>query len=934
MWYNFLRKEVEKMDKYLILKQFHDFCVKHEIAYFACDGLCRAAQYQAELTAEELWTVAMLRPDHDRFMALAGLPVRDAGNGTVELAEGLVLVAYDALPAEPKANAQFCAEMDRLNESFARGQVAYEDVLTAARRFHGDPEAVMTARLVGERSAQMNRALILPVKNRKLGDGLVCVANDCAVFAEPEDRTLGMAKLEVLCCIDEICQKKDLPYFAIRNLDVSSRMYGDLMPSFGASAVEIGLLRADHEALAAALSEDDRLVIYDTDRVGCADGGLRVTLRKFVQGEERPDQVVGVIPYDALPSDEKARKSFLAKMQALNDRYTSALKADRKRPEQERKAPALYEQIRQEAVRFNGVEGKWIGRVQCGKSKALPVHHVFPTVRGAMAGFEINCAANPFIWAEKTNVNFNDRANARKAEILRRLTALCESRQITAFAIGNLLVGLVTYEDYIPNDPAANWDLALLRPDYEALMKVLRAEAADHGLCLSEFRDEARCCPKATRTVSLAEPGWPAGEIRLVPFDKMPEAYDTQYGFLRRLRRKNELFKALSEYEMTGKCKLDAKTRQKAYKKYGADALNALYAEIDTLSQFYNDDPRVHQYGRMALEKSKFIPENQLFPLEKGCIRGVEVNRPRDYSVWTPVQDEDLRIQVKSIQQADFQLIDKIDEICRKLDIGYFICGGSMLGYARNGGFIPWDDDIDVAMLRKDYDRFLAEAEPFLDERFFLQTRQKDPQIPYLFSKLRLNNTEYVTEYNERRNFHKGICLDIFPFDYIPNGEKQQEKFKKEVLKLSKAHNRIVNNQMPEPLDPYRPRGLREWYYKLYGKLKRFYFRCHSLEKSQQAYLDKATSLNDKAKEKNLTTVASFVPSYTYIKLDDLLPYQDVLFDGHPVKVPRRPDVFLTMQYGDYLQMPPKHNRVAHRLVRWSVDVKADEQKRSAAENR
>ena len=505
---------------------------------------------------------------------------------------------------------------------------------------------------------------------------------------------------------------------------------------------------------------------------------------------------------------------------------------------------------------------------------------------------------------------------------------------LLSFAIANLLVGMVTYEDYIPNKPTANWDLALLRSDYEKLVAVLREKAADYRLCLHEYRDSDRCCPKATKTVSTQELSWPEGEIRLVPFDKMPEGYDTQYAFLRKLRRMNELFKAMSEKEMTGHTSYNAKKLAKAYKKYGADPLNALYDQIQSLSQTYNNDADTHLYGRMACEKSKFIPENQLFPLEEGKIRGVSVKRPRDYSAWTPVLDEALRIQTTSIQKADFILLDKVHEICEKLNIGYFICGGSMLGYARNGGFIPWDDDIDVAMLRADYDRFIAEAEPFLDERFFLQTRKKDPSIPYLFSKLRLNNTEYVTAYNERRAFHKGICLDIFPFDYIPNDPKEQEKFKKEVLALSAAHNRVVNNQMPEPLDAVPPRNLQEKYYKLYGKAKRLFFHCQSLKKTQKAYLDKATSLNGKAKELGLTTVASFVPSYTYIKVDDLLPYQDIMFDGHHAKVPRRPDVFLTMQYGDYLQMPPKHNRVAHKLLRWSVDLKADREKNLAAANK
>ena len=74
-----------------------------------------------------------------------------------------------------------------------------------------------------------------------------------------------------------------------------------------------------------------------------------------------------------------------------------------------------------------------------------------------------------------------------------------------------------------------------------------------------------------------------------------------------------------------------------------------------------------------------------------------------------------------------------------------------------------------------------------------------------------------------------------------------------------------------------------------------------------------------------LSYVASFVPSYTYIKREDLLPYKDVIFENLTVKVPNKPEVFLEMQYGDYMQMPPIHKRVGHDLIRWSVNFDLEE---------
>ena len=909
-------------EKIGILARFHSFCASNEITYFAVDGLAGAAQSGGRMVEKD-WKVALMRDEYVRFLRQAPKAGFRVKKGRIlelthpEEKHSLFVDVFDAVPSQKQD--EFLQEIAKLRDC---GDTAALERL--ATKYNDDPDAQMRMRLMSGDGVIMHRALLYPVMNRAFENIKICVPFDCTLWTTTESQLVARQKREILRLLDPFCTEQEIPYFAITKLDVSSRLFGDLRPDFGKNAMEIGVLRHYFDDFAALVNADPRFTVFYADRSGKPNGAVYITLTEYVENDQQPEAVVVAIPYDYLPQEEKARKRFLAQMKKANDEYNATYSADRGR--KRKQAADMFKELSRASLNFNDCQGegvRYIARVQGMQSKVLACHHVFPLVRSKMADFEINCPNNPYIWAENTNVAFHDAANEQKAALLKNLVRICEEHEVACFAVASLLIGMVTYEDFVPEKPTSNWDVALLRKDYEKILPILREKAGNYGLELSEFADDEQKIRRQTVMLTAAEPTWPDGALRLLPFDKVPEAYDTQYGFMRKLRELNDLFKAFYDLETTGATTYNPKKLAKARRKYGAEPLEALAKRIDALAQTYNDDADTHLYGRVAYEKSKFIPEDQLFPFAKGKIRGVEMNRPNDYSVWTPVLDEDLEIQVTSIQKADMLLIDKLDEICRKLDIGYFICGGSMLGYARNGGFIPWDDDIDVAMLRADYDRFMAEAGALLDDRFFLQTRQSDPEIPYLFSKLRLNNTEYITQYNERRAFHKGICLDIFPFDFIPNDPKEQEEFKKEVLALSAAHNRVVNNRMPEPIDPIKPRNARERYYKLYGKAKRAYFRSQSLRKTQQAYLAKATSLNKKAKELGLTTVASFVPSYTYIKLEDLLPYQDVLFDGHRVKVPRRPDVFLTMQYGDYLQLPPKHNRVAHRLLRWSVDLKA-----------
>ena len=111
-------------------------------------------------------------------------------------------------------------------------------------------------------------------------------------------------------------------------------------------------------------------------------------------------------------------------------------------------------------------------------------------------------------------------------------------------------------------------------------------------------------------------------------------------------------------------------------------------------------------------------------------------------------------------------LLQEFDRVCRELEIPYILFAGSLLGAVRHQGFIPWDDDIDVMMLRKDYDRFMKEADRVLDqEKFFLQ-KEFSEHWPMFFSKLRMNNTACLEKYQPKDPAsHQGVYIDVFPCD-------------------------------------------------------------------------------------------------------------------------------------------------------------------------
>lgn len=128
--------------------------------------------------------------------------------------------------------------------------------------------------------------------------------------------------------------------------------------------------------------------------------------------------------------------------------------------------------------------------------------------------------------------------------------------------------------------------------------------------------------------------------------------------------------------------------------------------------------------------------------------------------------------RVRAHQLAIFSLLQEFDRICTQLDIPYVLFAGSLLGSVRHQGFVPWDDDLDVLLLRPDYDRFLREAPTVINgEKFFLQAEFSD-HWPMFFSKLRLNGTTCLEPFHPRDPLcHQGICMDIFPCDSAAGSE-------------------------------------------------------------------------------------------------------------------------------------------------------------------
>lgn len=125
--------------------------------------------------------------------------------------------------------------------------------------------------------------------------------------------------------------------------------------------------------------------------------------------------------------------------------------------------------------------------------------------------------------------------------------------------------------------------------------------------------------------------------------------------------------------------------------------------------------------------------------------------------------------KTKELQLIEIELLRVFIESCQKLSLKYYVIGGTLLGTVRHNGFIPWDDDVDVAMCRDDYEKWLKEAPKLIDsDKYFIQNNHSDRYFPANFTKLRKNESTFIELPVKKLDIHHGIFIDIFPLDYYP----------------------------------------------------------------------------------------------------------------------------------------------------------------------
>lgn len=261
--------------------------------------------------------------------------------------------------------------------------------------------------------------------------------------------------------------------------------------------------------------------------------------------------------------------------------------------------------------------------------------------------------------------------------------------------------------------------------------------------------------------------------------------------------------------------------------------------------------------------------------------------------------------KLRKLQLAELEILMELDRVCRKHNLRYYIVGGTLIGAARNGGFIPWDDDIDVSMPREDFQKLLKLKNEFSDE-FFLQTHKTEKECYFFYAKLRKNGTYFGEDKFEHTGIHKGIFMDIFPLDYISDKNIIQKLCFKSfgvinafICSKKKTSEFLYKNMSLPFIVTFRiiqcimPLAL------LYGL------------RSLTAKLSSALS------SKRL--VASLAGFHGYPK--EICPFAlwgdgtDIEFEGKTVRAPKEYQKLLNHMFGDYTKLPPVEERINHTVA-------------------
>lgn len=261
------------------------------------------------------------------------------------------------------------------------------------------------------------------------------------------------------------------------------------------------------------------------------------------------------------------------------------------------------------------------------------------------------------------------------------------------------------------------------------------------------------------------------------------------------------------------------------------------------------------------------------------------------------------RIEIDELKKISSDMLREVDKICRKNNITYYLSFGSLIGAVRHKGFIPWDDDIDICVFRKDYNRLMEAIQK--DERYRFISFETDPNYYFGFGRI-CDKRTIIKHRLHRKVKNFGVWIDVFILDNAPE-ESKREEWAQQFKRL----NKILRATVPTPFEFY---SIRYWLSKKFFiyYLKSYKTRLRFGTKNFSKYRDKFIQLQTKYDESSNYVMVPITPygakvCFPKTWFEDTI---DLDFEGIKVMAPKDYDKILTKTYGNYMQIPPIEKRI------------------------
>ena len=258
---------------------------------------------------------------------------------------------------------------------------------------------------------------------------------------------------------------------------------------------------------------------------------------------------------------------------------------------------------------------------------------------------------------------------------------------------------------------------------------------------------------------------------------------------------------------------------------------------------------------------------------------------------------------ISQIKQIQLNILLKVADFCKENNINYFLTAGTLIGALRHKGFIPWDDDIDIVMLRDDYNKFISIFNKVSEEKNIKVFSPNDKNYPYTYAKVSDTRTMLIENKYLSKIFELGINIDVFPLDYLTDDFNSSLKFLKKIYK----YNSILELKQIS-LDKKR-----SFYKQLSIIVIQFVLKIFS-------YKWLINKINVLA-QKNINNEGSKYIGQIVIKAKgekEILERSwfakavDVTFEKNLFKAPIGYDAYMKRLFGNYMQLPPKEKQITH----------------------